>query len=664
MTSNISTSGINVNFPISGLNNLGQGFRSNFAAIVQALNTASLEISNLQYIATSGVTGPIGPTGSYGGPTGPIGATGLTGPTGSQGVQGVIGPQGPTGYTGPSITGPTGSASTVTGPTGYTGPFGPTGSGSTVTGPTGHTGSASTITGPTGYTGPVGHTGPTGFGAQGPQGPVGVRGATGATGSQGKQGFTGPRGIIGPTGPIGISFTGPLGPQGVTGPSGPRGLQGPTGPAAGLQADYQSSQNGTITLLPTVGPLAVKDNPVSLNTLFTVSNFAGSLQYFSVSTNGVSVGGTLSTPSSTAWNVFSANSNFILSNKTNTVQNTDNLFLQPAGNNDNGGQIIFATGVPINGSRAESVRINAQGYVGIGQTSPIYPIDINQSSNSAIRLSLPNTSSIISAQNYGLNISTDPYRNVIIGYDALTIQSPQNHVGIGITSPQYDLHIYNYAPGTVGPVLSLSNPTNNLGDAVEIRFDVGSPDMLPNAQLIVQADVDSNTDLIWSTRQSGQLAETMRFSPTGNVGIGTDNPITKLTVNGIITSLTGGFQYPDGTIQTTALSTFVGSYPPNQVVQGTLWWNNTDGQLYIYYENTWVPSNVGAGTSAGPVSTLSNGSYLVALSPDGKLTLPGLLQAPQATKSPTDPGILGEICWDNDNIYVYTNTGWKAAALQ
>ena len=45
MSSNISTTGINVNFPISGLNNPGQGFRSNFNAIVQALNTAVNKIS-------------------------------------------------------------------------------------------------------------------------------------------------------------------------------------------------------------------------------------------------------------------------------------------------------------------------------------------------------------------------------------------------------------------------------------------------------------------------------------------------------------------------------------------------------------------------------------------------------------------------------------------
>lgn len=46
--STINTSGINVNYPIPGVNNSSQGFRDNFASIKNNLNTAANEITDLQ----------------------------------------------------------------------------------------------------------------------------------------------------------------------------------------------------------------------------------------------------------------------------------------------------------------------------------------------------------------------------------------------------------------------------------------------------------------------------------------------------------------------------------------------------------------------------------------------------------------------------------------
>ena len=155
-----------------------------------------------------------------------------------------------------------------------------------------------------------------------------------------------------------------------------------------------------------------------------------------------------------------------------------------------------------------------------------------------------------------------------------------------------------------------------MGDAVQLRFGVGSPAIQPSATITVQADVNSTADVIISTQQTGGFAEAVRISSAGNVGIATSNPTSTLTVNGVISTLQGGVQYPDGTLQ-----------------------------------------------SSAKISSLNNATAYANLSAAGVLTLSGLLQIPPATKNPGDPGSLGQICWDDNYIYVYTNSGWKSSAL-
>jgi hypothetical protein len=59
MTSAINTNGINVNYPVPGVNNSSQGFRDNFSVIRTDLNTAASEITDLQNnaILKSALTG-------------------------------------------------------------------------------------------------------------------------------------------------------------------------------------------------------------------------------------------------------------------------------------------------------------------------------------------------------------------------------------------------------------------------------------------------------------------------------------------------------------------------------------------------------------------------------------------------------------------------------
>lgn len=184
--------------PTGGVGNVGDIFIETSNAILYGPKTATgwaatgIDLSQ----GPTGPTGQAGATGAASTVTGPTGATGgyafaatgatapnLTTPgaiwfdttTGKYyvryesqfveiGVQGERGPTGSVGATGPSVTGPTGAASTVTGPTG----------------------AASTVTGPTGPQGGVGPTGPSGgpTGEAGPTGPAGVSSVSGANGQE------------------------------------------------------------------------------------------------------------------------------------------------------------------------------------------------------------------------------------------------------------------------------------------------------------------------------------------------------------------------------------------------------------------------------------------------------------------------------------------------
>ena len=57
------------------------------------------------------------------------------------------------------------------------------------------------------------------------------------------------------------------------------------------------------------------------------------------------------------------------------------------------------------------------------------------------------------------------------------------------------------------------------------------------------------------TSSNSVIGDTTIFEDKyGNVGVGTDSPTSRFTVVGLIHSLSGGFKFPDGTVQTTAAS--------------------------------------------------------------------------------------------------------------
>ncbi len=131
-------------------------------------------------------------------------------------------------------------------------------------GPTGPVGPLGAPTGETGPTGSIGPVGPIGVGFVGPTGPSG---STGSTGIRGTGGTPGSDGFTGSTGPTGASLPGAAGLQGETGekgdagPAGAAGAEGQTGAGetGGSGATGDTGVTGVTGNTGFVGPTGATD---------------------------------------------------------------------------------------------------------------------------------------------------------------------------------------------------------------------------------------------------------------------------------------------------------------------------------------------------------------------------------------------------------------------
>ena len=136
-------------------------------------------------------------------------------------------------------------------------------------------------------------------------------------------------------------------------------------------------------------------------------------------------------------------------------------------------------------------------------------------------------------------------------------------VGIGTTTPTSKLHVK-------GDSVLSENATGTVGLYQDVTGNVGIGTTSPTRPLTVRG-TETNHELISLENSTGSLkwhlnllggglnfvesgvADYRLFLKAGgNIGIGTSTPGSKLTVAGIIESTTGGFKFPDGTVQLTA----------------------------------------------------------------------------------------------------------------
>lgn len=203
-----------------------------------------------------------------------------------------------------------------------------------------------------------------------------------------------------------------------------------------------------------------------------------------------------------------------------------------------------------------------EGRVGVGAANPQAILHVAAVANPDIRLQ--DTSSGGKTFHMGIATADGSFRIAESGIADRIIISSAGNIGINNANPIAPLSFPN----------NLGNKIAMYGTSTNSLYGFGIQGNL----LQIYADTAAS-DVAIGYGGSATFTEAMRVKGNGRVGIGTTNPGQKLSVNGVIESVIGGFKFPDGTTQTTAA--------------GNGFWVDAGGNN-IVNSNT---SNVGIGNS-------------------------------------------------------------------
>jgi hypothetical protein len=535
---------------------------------------------------TPGPQGPAGATGAQGDP----GATGAQGPQGDPGATGPQGPQGDPGATGaqgPAGTNGTNGTNGATGATGATGAQGPAGT--------------------NGTNGTNGATGATG--AQGPAGTNGTNGTNGATGATGATGLLANGAAAGNTpywngtawvvnssnvfnngANVGVGSTAPAAKLHVVGATNTVATPSTWTPAMvidnaagssqlGIEMRVAGTRRGTIRSdafdnlvlssnggalflnadAPATSVIAFNNGATERARLHSNGNFGigttAPTNNLHVATTTLGGGITISglTPG------LSLNSNGALgavnvANEwaTGSVQN--DIVLR---NNNATAGLKFATG----SSNTTRMAITATGNIGIGTTAPVSRFQIGNNMAGGALDNFNKYQVLIhenanAVNSYGMGIragefvfnSDGHYSFETDGVTTVRFQDNGN-VGIGTTAPTTKLHVVNAG----SPAVRIVDGTQALGRVLTSDANGNASWAAANATTwgtTGNGSTSATTNFIGTTDANAFVTRTnnverMRVSATGDVGIGTNNPLYKLHVEGPdirMTNTGGGFQ--------------------------------------------------------------------------------------------------------------------------
>jgi hypothetical protein len=192
--------------------------------------------------------------------------------------------------------------------------------------------------------------------------------------------------------------------------------------------------------------------------------------------------------------------------------------------------------------------IKADGEIGIGNSSPAHPLDVSGIINTSTGYNIASTE-VLSATTLGSSVLASSLTSVgtltsatitgdlIVDTDTLFVDASADSVGINTATPSFALHIENAG----NQLLKIKN-TNDFAPQVYLdtaKTSTGAISVINfqrEATTVSQIEVDS-TDVVneygeiqFKTKGVGGLTQKMVIDEDGNVGIGTDAPTKKLTI--------------------------------------------------------------------------------------------------------------------------------------